>query len=488
MLKFIEKHHRSILFATMLLSILMHSHLFNTNLLGHHVWRQTQTQTVINNFAFEDFNILNPRANEPAHTDRLLRMEFPVMQWLFAIFFKLFGNHIIITRLLTLLIGFFSMLGMYRIGKTIFKNRATGVIAAWTICFSPAFYYFIICPMPDNFALCCGIWALNYYFIYQDSYRTKHILLSALFLLFATLAKLPFILYGAVAIAFFIQHFRHDLKRAFTPTIIYIITIIPAMAWYVAVIPSWGGNGVIKGITDTGVYATSIQEFIRILSGTITDMLPGILLNYGSLWFFIAAFVFLIKHKTYKSSSFLPLFITLIFLLLYFFYELNMIDLVHDYYLFPFLPLIFIIVTYGGKKLFEVKNKVISLIAVFALLSLPVIAEIKVKYRWNVNKPVVNKVLFNDYETIRNIIPEDALCIAGNDGSPFIMLYYLNRKGWIYNNDFLRGDHISYFMNYGAEYLVTDGNVDEKDDIKVFLNKKVYDKGNLRIYSLKLPD
>ncbi len=81
------------------ISLFQHYRIFNLDFIGVHTWRQTQTQTVILNFAYDDFNIINPRLNDLTYNNGLYRMEFPIMQWLIAGLYKLFGNHIIITRL-----------------------------------------------------------------------------------------------------------------------------------------------------------------------------------------------------------------------------------------------------------------------------------------------------------------------------------------------------------------------------------------------------
>jgi 4-amino-4-deoxy-L-arabinose transferase-like glycosyltransferase len=145
---------------------------FRTDLVGRHVWRQTQTQTVVVNFYEEDFNILNPRLNSRGSGDGIRRLEFPAMQWMFACFYKIFGNHLIITRILSFAVGIFSVWGMYFFLNTLFKNRLTALVGAWALNFSPAFFYHTLNPMPDNLALCCSIWGLAFFF--QMARRTQN--------------------------------------------------------------------------------------------------------------------------------------------------------------------------------------------------------------------------------------------------------------------------------------------------------------------------
>ena len=93
-MNFINKQYKLVLVCIPLLSFALHFHIFSMDLLGIHVWRQTETQTVINNFYKADMNILNPRVNDHPDMSQLHRMEFPLMQWLFAVFYKIFGPHI----------------------------------------------------------------------------------------------------------------------------------------------------------------------------------------------------------------------------------------------------------------------------------------------------------------------------------------------------------------------------------------------------------
>jgi len=53
----------SILIVLIALGALLHWNVWNNDISGIHAWRQTQTMTVVENFAFENMNILNPRIN-----------------------------------------------------------------------------------------------------------------------------------------------------------------------------------------------------------------------------------------------------------------------------------------------------------------------------------------------------------------------------------------------------------------------------------------
>ena len=104
-----------ILFSIVVISFLQHYNHFTKDLMSIHVWRQTQTQSIIMNFYEEDMNIFNPRRNERGDGDGIFRMEFPLMQWLVACIYKVFGDHLIICRIFMFIIGLISLLGIYKL-------------------------------------------------------------------------------------------------------------------------------------------------------------------------------------------------------------------------------------------------------------------------------------------------------------------------------------------------------------------------------------
>ena len=81
-------------------SLIMHIGPISKDLVGFHVWRQTQTQTTILNFAEEDLNIFNPKRNDRGSGDGIFRMEFPLAQWIIAIPVKVFKNDVLISRIM----------------------------------------------------------------------------------------------------------------------------------------------------------------------------------------------------------------------------------------------------------------------------------------------------------------------------------------------------------------------------------------------------
>ena len=345
-----------ILLAIVVISTLMHFKHFSKDLMSIHVWRQTQTQSTIINFYEEDMNILNPRRNDRGDTDGIYRMEFPLMQWLVACQYKVFGNHLIITRIFMFIIGLLSILGLYKLLDALFHNIIVSVIGAWAFNFSPSFYYYTVNPLPDNLALCCSVWGIALFFMWYNNNKMIHLILSGLLLSIGALCKLPFIIYYIIPLVYFTSLI---IKRGFFKKIFFQLlgafsfSLFP-LVWYISVIPHWHGNVIIKGILDDKLSITRLFDYYQ---HTLISTLPELLLNYGSLVFFLAGFYFLFKKKSFRDPKFLLLLSLSILVLIYYLFEANAVGKIHDYYLFPFFPLLFILVSYGAYNLYNLKTK-----------------------------------------------------------------------------------------------------------------------------------
>lgn len=481
-----KKRSRNILLlAIIVISTLMHLEHFPKDLMSFHVWRQTQTQSTIINFYEEDMNILNPRRNDRGDEDGIFRMEFPLMQWLVACQYKLFGNHLIISRLFMFIIGIGSILGIYKLLQALFQNTTLAIMGAWAFNFSPSFYYYTINPLPDNMALCCSIWGLALFFSWVNSQKISQLLLSGIFLSIGALCKLPFIMYYIVPFVYFTSYvFKRGFKAKSSVHIlgVFILSILP-IAWYLSVIPNWGGNPVVKGMFDN-------KDSVTILLGyfwhNLISTIPELLLNYGSVIFFLAGLFFLFKKRAYRSSKFVLVLSLSIVVLVYYILEANAIGTVHDYYLFPFYPLLFMLVGYGAFYMYKSKVKFIRFITVFALCILPVTCYLRMEVRWNPDSPGFNKDLLIYKEELRQAVPKDALVVAGNDESHFIFFYYIDKKGWGYHNDELSGTQLFEMIDRGAEYLYTDSKeLDANEELISAFDSLVVEKGSIKVYRLK---
>ncbi|MFZ5940190.1 MAG: ArnT family glycosyltransferase [Bacteroidota bacterium] len=481
-----KKHHvLLILGGTLLLSVLMHLPHFSKDLMSIHVWRQTQTQSTINSFYEEDMNIFHPRRNERGNGEGIFRMEFPLMQWLVAATYHITGKSVLVTRIFMFLTGLLTLAGLYLLLIRLFRKRLPAVIGVWTLSFSPLFFYYTINPLPDNLSLCCAVWGLALFMIWTEKRNFYLLPLSGFFMALAALCKLPFIIYFIVPGIWFLREILQEggiFEKAAKALSLFVFTVLPAW-WYITVIPHWDGNRVILGVMDNKESLSVILDYLQF---NLLSNLPEMLLNYGSVPLFLAAFWFLFKRRAWRNSAFLPLLALALMALLYYFFELNAIAKVHDYYLFPFMPLLFIMVAYGAFRLLTSGKKILKYSALVLLLVLPFTCHLRLKGRWNPESPGFNKDLLVYKTELRAAVPEDALVVVGNDRSHFIFLYYIDKKGWGFDRDNFSPEKLQEMIGKGAAYLYTDSDmVKNSPDFNTLFDSTVMQKGSVTVYCLK---
>lgn len=477
-----------ILLLILFVSVAMHWNHFDKDLMSVHVWRQTQTQANIDNFYEEDMNIFNPRRDARGDGDGIFRMEFPLMQWLVAVLYHVFGQQLIITRIFMFIVSMFSVFGMYHLLRALFNNLHLALMGAWAFAFSPNFYYYSINPLPDNLALCCAIWGLAFFFKWYRVQVKWQLAFSGLLLGIGALVKLPFVIFYVVPGLYFLRLFvqkQFSWRRMVEAVTILGFVILPLL-WYFTGIPDWEGNVVVYGMFNN---ETPYQVLLDYYQHTMFSSIPELFINYGSLLFFIAGFYFLFQHKYHKSRKFALLFALSLAALFYYFFEANAIAKVHDYYLFPFYPLLFILIGFGAFRLYQSKLKWLKFLTLLLLLILPFAAFLRMQNRWDPEHPGFNKDLYKYKTELRNAVPKNALVAVGNDPSTSIFLYYIDKKGFTFEQDHLTAAWLGGMISGGAQYLYTDSEaVLQKPGMENYLDELIVECGSIKVFRISKKD
>mgnify|MGYP007046306673 FL=1 len=297
-------------------------------------------------------------------------------------------------------------------------------------------------------------------------------------------AKMPFILFYAVPFGFYVLKIiqRKLILQDVGKGLIWLALFAPTLLWYLWVIPTWEGNGIVAGML---ALADSPIILLDYLQHNLFSNLPELLLNIGAVPLFIAGFYFIKKRNVHQHQLFYPLLFWAFLTLLYFFFELNMIGKVHDYYLFPFYPILFIIVAYGAFHLANTKNgqKIVAIL----LISLPIFAFARIQGRWNVEAPRFNKDLLQNKTELQAISQKSDLIVIGNDASDAIWFYHLDRKGWGFSKKFpLQPQRLKVMIEKGAKYLYTDSEaVLKHPKFQPYLQNQVGKFGSIYVFELK---
>ncbi|MDX2133623.1 MAG: glycosyltransferase family 39 protein [Saprospiraceae bacterium] len=471
--------------ALIALSTALHAPHFQKELMSIHVWRQTQTESTSVLFYEEDFDLFNPRRNDRGDGDGLFRMEFPLLQWLTAGLYKLFGRHLVLSRLFNFIIGLFSVWGMYALLRAVFHHDQTAFAGAWAFNWSPSFFYYTINPMPDNLALCFGLWGLYFFRRFYTSGGAMRMGAAGGLLALSALCKLPFILFFIVPLACFLSVvFRRRLFLTDGHAFIWMLICLSLpLGWYLSVVPHWHGNGIVQGMLNR---QTTWNVLLDYAQHNLFSTLPELMLNYASVPFFIIGVVNALQKKRRYSPQIWIWGAGLAAVAAYALFELNMIAKIHDYYLFPLYPYLFLVVALGIHTAWHGRRPWLRTATLALLLCMPLTAWLRMQSRWNPEKPGFNADLLRHQAALRNAVPKDALVVAGNDLSHFIFLYYIDKKGWGFHADQLDSAGLHERIRRGARYLYSDSREVERVAAP-FLDTLVLQAGTVHVFRLNAP-
>ncbi len=477
---------RWILLASVVLNLGMHWPFLSQDIQGYHAMRQAQTMWNIHNFYRYDGNILNPRvnfANPEGPGGALYRYEFPVMQWSIAMAQELLGvEDILIVRVCLFLIGVLGAIGFFLLLRTLSFSPLVAALGAAVFQFSPLFYRYSINPIPDNFALTAGIWYLYLIFRHENQPNLRDLIGASAALLLATWAKLPFLMFSMVSVVYFFR--RIILAKGLTGATwrfagIQFLFILPALLWYAWVMPGWEGNGILRGVFDNQLPWADTK---RILLYHLDTMIPWILLS-PAVWLpFVLGVLFFRRLAVHRSGVLALVGITL----LYFFLQYNMIETIHDYYMLPFLPWLYVLVAIGLKVLWQMRHSVGTVVAIAVVIAAPISAYLLANDSWSLERTYLNEDLFVHRQELRDAVPEGESVIIVNDATYFNFAYQIDKLAYVYRDDYLPTPWIADLAQKGVNYLYSDSRaIDERPDVQPYLDSLILEAGSVRVYRLQ---
>lgn len=429
--------------AVVVVSLAMRWHHFDDEIAGYHAWRQCHTQTVTLNFALGNHNILNPTVNTfKANGSHIERYEFPLMQWLFSWPHKITGMHPWPSRALTFVLSVVTLGAFFSLCKNLGLGTLTASASTWLVAFSPLMYYYGINPLPDNMALMWGMMALA---LAAARPNTHTLVVALLCIALATAVKLPFIVLAPALLPSLLTLWRDQPKNALVAIAIAVVLFAPVATWYAIAIPQWANNPVLHGGWQNGGDTLEILKYVWLM------MLPEMLLNYAAVPLFLLGIWAFFKYDGAKKPW--AILCSAPFVLAYYVFELHAIGKAHDYYLMPFIPLLFVTVAAGIEFISPQIGRWIWL----PLAVAPVTCYLKAEGRW---KPTgLSAVMVEHQEQLRQMLPPDAVCIVGNDVSQRIMPYHLQRACFVFWDSTIPAEFWQTFRSNGATHLVTTNSI-----------------------------
>jgi hypothetical protein len=417
--------------------------------------------------------------------------EFPIIYYVAAQLYKLFGPREVILRVINLLIFWIGLLYLFKLSRLLLENNLIALIPPLFLWTSPFVVYYGANFLPNVPALSVSLIAWYYFFAYWKTNSGRSLILAFLWVAIAALLKVSAALSGIAFAGMWIMGALGWLERParthYRPFLIGVVTSAAAIvSWVIfakayneahgtgqnllGIIPIWEMS--IEQIKDTMKILWSKWSYHfhhPIMGGLMVAMGVYALLQHRRAAFLVAASLLL----TLGSG---------IYMLLFFdaFYH-------HDYYLLnnmiaPTFWLITFLYLVRDRKIR--KGVLIATVLIIGILLLHTRGALNERYHGRFQESL-NDDLFTITPYLRSIgIERTDRVVSVPDLSPNISLYLMNNPGWteafngpVYN--------INHFAKEGAKYLiVNDSSYLEKKLYQPFTNDKIGQYRSVSIYRI----
>lgn len=422
-LKAIYKRNDFLIFFIMGLGLCLRLYKINSPILDLYPTRQEQCAMIARNFFWHGLNIFNPEVDWFGGFNSVWRIEFPLVSYLAAFLYTLFGVHEYLGRIVSVIFSLWTIYLIYKFAGKLF-NRRIGAYASFLFSVSPLAVYFGRAFMSDSAMLFFLVASLYYFFCWTQNGLRIYYFISTIMAAVSFLLKIP-AAYIYLPI-FYLGYSKLRNKIFLKPDmyIFFLVSMLPSLAWY-----SNASNNMFNFYiaNKSNIEVLLKPDFYRRILESLSIF---VLTPLGA---FLAFFGLILSVN--KRASYL-LHFWFIGLLVYTFVAPEL-SYIHYHYQLPFVPVFAIFAARALDKLHDLKyyqqtiflkmdlNLVVFLSCIFILIS-SFISTIPF-YKWN---PGVLKAS----EAVNALTKKNAILIAGRcmQQAP---LYYTYRKGWETNEE-----------------------------------------------------
>ncbi len=125
---------------------------------GFHLWRESDTAMVAENFATESMDFFQPRVHVRGTGTGIVGMELPVYGYASALLYRAFGFSHVWPRLLSTLGGLLMLLGLERVFRRLSGDPLLAVLGLYMAAFAPLVAFYSVKIQPDTWALAATVW------------------------------------------------------------------------------------------------------------------------------------------------------------------------------------------------------------------------------------------------------------------------------------------------------------------------------------------
>ncbi len=466
-----------------------------------HMWAQCDRASIARNYAEESMNFFLPRIHETRDLDGITGLEFPIVNYLAAVCYKLFGFHEFWYRFIMLLFMTAGLIAAFRTAYLQLQNFYLALCASLLFFLSPVLDYYTPSFIPDTASLGLILVAWYSFFKAAISNNKKYFWLLVISSALACLIKITSLISVVVMIVLVLADSLKILskeKKSILSGKGYTlgsaaITILAVISWYKYA--AWLSLHHNSGVFLMQANTPHSWAEVRIVWKQIKEMWLPFYYSNAMYTLIVASWVILIicfkKVNRLLGLITLGLWLGNICFLSIMFNQFRE----HDYYIITLLPALFFQFTTFADLMRKIvvrqKIQIAAWVITVALLLFQAnTVRRHLAFRYDKASWIYYGNQISHYYTVEpylrslNIKRDDKVIHIGDD-SPNITLYLMNVKGWSDKNGSSDEEIIGHIKS-GAKYLVTgDTAQSSRPALQSYLETQIGKYGNIEIYKLR---
>lgn len=439
---------------------------------GIHFIRQTDSLSFVANYYRHGFHFFEPQIFHLQSIDGKTACEFPILYYLTALSYLIFGEHSFILRIITLTISTVGFIYLFKLTQLFIKDILISLPLSLMICSSSVLLYYSNNYLPDASVFGLTMIAWYHYFKFTnlpDCQKNLHY--AILFFFFASIIKITYLINPIAAILSLIlvsYQKQKSIKAVFfehRKILLYsVLLFLLILSWNIY---QWWYNHIHQAsyflVKPNPIWDLNNSEIWEVWGYMKNYWFSQYYYQTAFHFFFLLIFAgFFLKSKNYALKlNIVLLFVGSFSYFMFFYIQFKN----HDYYFIAFLPLLILLCIQSFLKFigrfpkFVLSNYFKLFLFILFMLSFRH-SEKKLSERFDTKKSDlfadISKKLAHTREFLdKKNIPVKAKFIIYTDLSPNGGLYSIKRPGWNIEENSEKGkSFLKSYLQKDAEYII----------------------------------